>query len=223
MSSFTGSSAEAQSSCENDGVSSFTRSSVEAQSSCEDDGVSQLCSIETQTDPECFHTTLGLKTVGTQTEDRSEVQKNLLTPSSRSLFVSIPIQHFMNMRVYSTIHLGKLLSSMKCIENWFLLSCESESSTLKLVKISDKSTMTQEITSDMHWCISLSRVCIACSAPQFSHVPAFITCLNDLQQVLKCLNQMKLCCGIADAQFAPVTAKCKGNFVDRAGKFLLYM
>jgi len=78
--------------------------------------------------------------------------------------------------------------------------------------------MILEITSDMHWCVSVSRVRIACSVPQFSHVPASITCLNDLQQVLKCLNQMKLCRGIADPQFAPVTAKCKGILVDRTGK-----
>jgi len=107
-------------------------SNVEIQSTCEDDGVLQSCSNETQTDPECFHITHGLKTVGTQTEDTVEVQKNLLTPSSCSMLVSIPMQHFLSIKAHSTIHLGKLLGSINCIESWFLLSCESESSTLKL-------------------------------------------------------------------------------------------
>ena len=40
----------------------------------------------------------------------------------------------------------------------------------------------------------------------------------DLQAILMVLYQSKLCLGISDPGFAPVTSKCKGVFKDRLGK-----
>ena len=83
-------------------------------------------------------------------EEIFQVPENLLTPVAHSLFISVPLQYFYKITVHSTIHLSKLLSSMKCIENWFVLSRESKDSKLKLVRVSDKSVLTLEITSDSY-------------------------------------------------------------------------
>ena len=50
-------------------------------------------------------------------EEIFQVPENLLTPVVHSLFIPVPLQYFYKIKVYSTIHLSKLLSSMKCIEN----------------------------------------------------------------------------------------------------------
>lgn len=109
---------------------------------------------------------------------------------------------------------------MKCIEKWFMLSYEPECCVLKLVKVSDRVVITLEISSDMHWSINLSRARIDCSSFQCTGLSSSITCISDLQEILTFIDQRKLCLGIADPQFAPVTAKCKGVFMDRSGKLL---
>jgi len=191
----------------------------------------EICATETQTDPvKVLPSSPQLYTVGVQTDavkictaEETVPSENLLTPLAHSLFVSVPLQYFFGMKVQSTVHLSKLLNSMKCIENWFVLLQETECSSLKLVKVSDNNVLTLEISSDMCWSISLPRTRIDCFASQFDSLCSSITCVKDLQGVLKFINQLKLCVGIADPQFAPVTAKCKGIFTDRSGKLLQYV
>ena len=71
----------------------------------------------------------------------------------------------------------------------------------------------------MHWSVCLPRTRIDCSALQFNSLSPAITCIDDLQGILTSINQMKLCVGISDPEFAPVAAKCKGIFTDRSGKY----
>lgn len=107
----------------------------------------ELCSVGVQTDAVNICTT----------EEIEQVSENLLTPSSHSLFVSVPLRYYFEMKVQSTVHLSKLLNSMKCIESWFVLSHEPDCGTLKLVRVSAKSVLTLVITSDMRWFVSLPR------------------------------------------------------------------
>ena len=190
----------------------------------------EICATETQTDLKVLPSSPELYTVGIQTDamkicaaEETVPFENLLTPLAHSLFVSVPLQYFFEMKVQSTVHLSKLLNSMKCIENWFVLSQETECSSLKLVKVSDNNVLTLEISSDMCWSISLPRTRIDCFASQFDSLCSSITCVKNFQGILKFINHLKLCVGIADPQFAPVTAKCKGIFTDRSGKLLLYV
>ena len=71
------------------------------------------------------------------------------------------------------------------------------------MKVSDNNVLTLEISSDMCWSISLPRTWIDCFASQFDSLCSSITCVKDLQGVLKFINHLKLCVGIADPQFAP--------------------
>ena len=151
-------------------------------------------------------------------EDNAELVENLLTPSSRSLIVSLPLKYFFEKKVHSTVELSNALSSLKCLHDWFCLSYEPESSTLKLVRITSKGAMTLEISYNMQWSLSVSRARINCSSAQFAILPSTITSISDLQIVLAFVNKRKVCLGISDPQFAPVTAKCKGVFMDRSDK-----
>jgi len=151
-------------------------------------------------------------------EDSSTLSENLLTPSSRSLLVSLPLQHFFEKKFNSTSQLSKAMNSLKCLHDWFSLSYDSECSKLKLVRITDKGAMTLEISYDMQWSISISRARVDCSSPQFAVLPTTISSISELQTVLTYVNQRKFCLGIADPQFAPVAAQCKGVFKDRSGK-----
>ena len=116
------------------------------------------------------------------------------------------------------MELSNALSSLKCLHDWFCLSYEPESSTLKLVRITSKGAMTLEISYNMQWSLSVSRARINCSSAQFAILPSTITSISDLKTVLAFVNKRKVCLGISDPQFAPVTAKCKGVFTDRSGK-----
>ena len=153
--------------------------------------------------------------VQTECDPPSQVQ-NLLTPVSNSLPISIPLLYFYMMKIESIKHLRKCLSSIKCIENWFF-SCELDDTFIKLFKISEKIVIIFEILSNLTWSVCFPSTRIECNIPRFSDLPSLITCINDLQIILKFLNQSKLCLGIADAQFAPVTSKCKGVFKDKSG------
>ena len=171
----------------------------------------ELCSTDAQTD------TIELCTVAIQTECNqvSEAQ-NLLTPVSNSLPISLPLIYFYMMKLESIEHLCKCLSSIKSIENWFF-SCELEASCIKLFRISDKIVIVFEILPNLHWSVCFPSTRFECGVPKFSDLPSVITCISDLQKILKFLNKAKLCMGIADARFAPVTSKCKGVFKDKFG------
>ena len=107
----------------------------------------------------------GTSDVGTQTEVRTdsigvqtnpveifpaeggpESSENLLTPSSRSLVVSLLLWIFFEKKVHSIVELSKALNSLKSLNSSF---CLSESSTLKLVRITDNVAMTLEISYNM--------------------------------------------------------------------------
>ena len=83
-----------------------------------------------------------------------------------------------------------------------------------LLSFSEKIVIIFEILSNLTWSVCFPSTRIECNVPRFSDLPSLITCINDLQIIL---NQSKLCLGIADAQFAPVTSKCKGVFKDKSG------
>ena len=191
----------------------------------------RMLSTETQTDPvKVFPVNLEVCSVAIQTDaveipetaakEIGQASENMLTPLAHSLSVSVPLQYFYGMKVQSTVHLSKVLNSMKCIDGWFVLSHEPGCNALKLVRVNGNSVLTLQITSDMCWSVSLQSTQIDCSASRFNALSPHITCITDLQGILKHLNQSKLCVGISDPQFAPVTAKCKGIFTDRSGKLL---
>ena len=171
----------------------------------------ELCSTDVQTD------TVELCTTAVQTEcDQASETQNLLTPVSNSLPVSLPLLCFYMMKLESIEHLRKCLSSIKSIENWFF-SCELEPSCIKLFRISEKIVIVFEILPNLHWSVCFPSICFECGVPKFSDLPSVITCISDLQKILKFLNETKLCLGISDARFAPVTSKCKGVFKDKSG------
>ena len=112
----------------------------------EDDG-QRMHSTEIHPSPEVC-------TVGVQTDGTGEIvqaTENLLTSVVQSLFVSVPLHYFFKVKVQSTVHLSQLLSSMKCIEHWFVQSQpDHECGALKLVKLSDKNVISHQT------CIGLS-------------------------------------------------------------------
>ena len=173
-----------------------------------------VCTTEVQTD------VVELCTTAVQTEDsQASRTQNLLTPVPNSLVVSVPLQYFYMVKLESVGQLSKCLSSIKCIHDWYF-SGELEPSHIKLVKITEKIVINFEITPNMHWSVCFPSTHIGCDLPKFKALPSAITCISDLQKILMFLNQQKLCLGISDPQFAPVTSKCKGVFLDKSGKFL---
>jgi len=62
-----------------------------------------------------------------------------------------------------------------------------DSSTLKLVRITDKGAMTLEISYNMQWLISVSRARIHYSSSTFAALSSTITSISNLQLVLKAL------------------------------------
>ena len=74
--------------------------------------------------------------------------QNLLTPLANSMLVSIPLQYYLSVKLESLSQFSNCLRSMKCIENWFVLSCDLETS-IKLVKVCEKIMITLEITANM--------------------------------------------------------------------------
>lgn len=185
-------------------------------------------SIAVQTDTvELFTTgvqtdTVEVCTTAVQTEiDHQESGgQHLLTPLPNSLIISIPLQYYLSIKLESVTQLSKCVRSMKCIENWFVLSCDLESN-VKLVKVCEKIVITLEVTANMQWFVSFPSVRIECADVKFNGLPSVITSIIDLQTILRFLNEFKLCLGVADPRFGPVTSKCKGVFRDKSGKFLL--
>ena len=73
--------------------------------------------------------------------------------------------------------------------------------------VNGNNVVTLDIILDMHCSVSLPQTQKDYSASQFNALYPYITYINDVQSILKCVNQSKLCVGISDLQFAPVTAK----------------
>lgn len=110
---------------------------------------------------------------------------------------------------------------MKCIKNWFLLSCDLEPTVcnVKLVKVCEKIVITLEVTTSMQWFVSFPTLRIDCTDAKFNDLPSIIASITDLKKILTYLNESRLCTGIADPRFAPVTSKCKGSFKDKSGNY----
>ena len=131
--------------------SSFTKASAI------DSEVDKLCTTGTQTDAVRF-SSVDVSTVGVQTDDctaeeNAQAPENLMTPIANSLFLSVPLRYFFELKVQSTVHLSQILNSMKCIE--IVLPYEAESRMVKLVRVSDKCTISLEIASNMQWSVSV--------------------------------------------------------------------
>lgn len=161
--------------------------------------------------------------VQTELGDHETVEHNLLTPLPNSLMISIPLQYYLSVKLESVSQLSKCMRSMKCIKNWFVLSCDLEPSVcdVKLVKVCEKIVITLEVTTSMQWFVLFPSLCIECTDTKFNGLPSVITSITDLQVILIYLNQNRLCVGIADPQFVPVTSKCKGVFTNKLGRYTI--
>ena len=73
--------------------------------------------------------------------------------------------------------------------------------------VNGNNVVTLVIMLDMHCSVSLPQTQKDYSASQFNALYPYITYNNDVQDILKCVNQSKLCVGISDPRLAPVTAK----------------
>lgn len=144
--------------------------------------------------------------------------QHLMSPIPGSHIVKIPLEVFLSQRIVSLNQLHSRLASLKCVRDWFLMSCSNQMATnVRLVRVNGQDVLTLDICDQLKWSLNVAGNCVP-SSTLFTRIPSLITSLQDLEEVVAYIEKCVICKGNGDPKFMPLVTKCKGLFKDRNGK-----
>lgn len=120
-------------------------------------------------------------------------QQHLMSPIPGSHIVKIPLEVFLSQRIVSLNQLHSRLASLKCVQDWFLMSCSNQMATnVQLVRVNGQDVLTLDICDQLKWSLNVAGNCVP-SSTLFTRILSLITSLQDLEEVVAYIEKCVIC------------------------------